>query len=177
MKTGLFPHISRKISAALLWLVLLALLSLNLVKWPQIALNQHPFVLLALLKPGTLETHLSLAEEYWQQRLWPPAKRELLLAEEIWQTSRLLTSGKVLGATTVSPRELLRQWQSEPERLRAEYQFWQTVSREKTDYRDAYLQLGSLAYQLSLTSEAQQAWEAVLRLDPNNPLAKRWLGR
>ena len=173
-----FPHFTRKISARVwlpsvkpfLWLALFALISANLwakASFPPRFLSQ---ALAALKNPDSFALHIDLAQAYWQQCFWPPAQRELLLAEELWQ-KRSLVSGNslVLGATT-SPVALLELWQDEPKRLGEAYVFWQNVAERTPDYRDAYTQLGAAAYQLGKLNEAKSAWEKALVLDPNSSL-------
>jgi len=87
----------------------------------------------------------------------PRARQELVLADALQPS--------VLGASTT--RDLLNQWDREPERLRRQYQFWQTIVTERPDYRDAYMMLASLTYQLSRTSDARLFVRKALQLDPN----------
>lgn len=58
--------------------------------------------------------------------------------------------------------------QTEKQRVEQDYAFWQSVIQEKPDYRDAYLVLGSLAYQLSRIEEGKTYADKALELDPNN---------
>lgn len=62
--------------------------------------------------------------------------------------------------------------QTEKESLEKDYAFWQEVVKDKPDYRDAYLTLGSLAYQLNRREEGKMYADKALKLDPNNSLAR-----
>lgn len=48
-----------------------------------------------------------------------------------------------------------------------ELQYWQDLARQHGDYRDAYVKLASLQYQLGEKVQAQKSMEKVLSLDPN----------
>ena len=110
-----------------------------------------------LRNPFVSQTHTMLAQALWEKRMIPRARQELVLADALQPS--------VLGASTT--RDLLNQWDREPERLRRQYQFWQNIVTERPDYRDAYMMLASLAYELSRTSDARMYIRKALRLDPN----------
>ena len=95
--------------------------------------------------------------DYWDDRKFELAQRELLLANERLrlQTKNPDGSLQVLGATTY-PLDLLTEWREEPVRLESTYQFWKRTSEEKPDYRDAQLMAGLLAWQLGQTKEAKE---------------------
>lgn len=159
-----FPHNSRFFSARNLvlgekiglWSILAILLTISL-------LNRNPTDLLSkdtlavLLSPKSSQTHIQLAMDYWEDKNFELAQRELLLASERMrlQTNKPDGSNQVLGATT-SPLDLLTQWQEEPVRLENAYQFWKRTATEKPDYRDAQLMTGLLAWQLGQTKEAKE---------------------
>lgn len=63
--------------------------------------------------------------------------------------------------------EMLTAWKNEPARLENSYRYWQTVIKEKPDYRDAYLALAALAYQLGYKTDAKQYVEKIREIDPN----------
>lgn len=63
--------------------------------------------------------------------------------------------------------------QAEKESIEREYAFWREVIKEKSDYRDAYLTLTLLAYQLSKFDEGKEYLAQALSLDPNNVTAQK----
>ncbi len=48
-----------------------------------------------------------------------------------------------------------------------ELQYWQDLARQHEDYRDAYIKIASLQYQLGEKVQAQKSMDKVLSLDPN----------
>ncbi|EKD85704.1 MAG: hypothetical protein ACD_37C00649G0002 [uncultured bacterium] len=105
-KLNFFPHFSRIFSAAIFWLGLILLISVNLINSPIIPTN-------------------------------------------------------VLGAVA--------ELEEEKENTEVKYAFWQNVVKNKPDYRDAYIQLAALSYQLSKLEEGKNYLTEVETLDPNNP--------
>ncbi|MCL4360483.1 tetratricopeptide repeat protein [Patescibacteria group bacterium] len=53
--------------------------------------------------------------------------------------------------------------------------FWTSVIREKPDYRDAYISLAAIQYQLGDLAGAKTAIRSALSLDPNNKPAREML--
>lgn len=51
--------------------------------------------------------------------------------------------------------------------LVSELSYWQQVIKEYEGYRDAYLRIATLQYQLGEIGEAKKSIEKVLSLDPN----------
>ena len=51
--------------------------------------------------------------------------------------------------------------------LKASYLYWKKIAEEKPDYRDAYIQAGSLTYQLDNIDEAKRLLQKAQDLDPN----------
>ncbi len=131
----------------------------------------HPFYIPVLLHPLSSTAHTTLATELWNQGLEKSAKHELELAEEFFIPAKT----GVLGVTT-APKDLLTQWESEPSKKKALYVFWQQVIGNKPDYRDAYLQAGSLAYQLLNNKESLNYLEKAHVLDPNSHAINQLLG-
>ncbi len=169
MKFSVFPHFSRIFSATL-WLSLIALLSINIAtRFGQTSYWKEHVDLLA--NPNSLDNHLALAQTYWQSGDWPKAQTELMIAQTLYQGANLETqTTKILGTST-SPLDLLHQWEMEPARLAKELQFWQTIIKEKPDYRDAYLQASALSYQLNRPEDAKKYLDQAAALDPNFPIA------
>ena len=52
-------------------------------------------------------------------------------------------------------------------KLAKELAYWQSVTRQYGNYRDAYFKVATLQYQLGETSQAKKSLEKVLALDPN----------
>ena len=143
-----FPHISRFFSASLLlWLG--ALFSLNILLWTK---QQRNSAVLAVLKaPWSPTTHEQLAQQYRQEGRSEQAVTELKLAS-------------VLGTTTY--RDQITQWESERAQKEAATAYWRTVADKHPNYRDAFVILASLSYELGRFDEAQQYLTRAESLDP-----------
>lgn len=72
---------------------------------------------------------------------------------------------RVLGASSAGERE-------SAERA---FGFWQEVVKTKPSYRDGFVTLATLAYQLGKFDEATAFADRALTLDPNSPDAQRLL--
>ncbi len=77
----------------------------------------------------------------------------------------------VLGA-----QSLLRSDEQQRAALYEVYRFWQQVVRDHPDYRDGYIQLALVSYQLELTEESRSYVEKIKSLDPNYPGIKEFEG-
>lgn len=182
MKSSLFPHFTRKISALVwvrlgklsLWSLLLAFLAINLYAKANLAPTYWDKLVSTLSQPYATTPHLALAQALWQDGLWKEAHHELRLAQAYWKPQLTPTGNPVLGAAS-TPADLLSQWQSLPAHLRRQYAYWQRVIKEKPDYVDAYLNLGALGYQLFRDEQAKLYLEKALLLDPNSQLGQKLL--
>lgn len=172
----LFPRFPRIFTATILpfvakttlWTALSALAIINIYARINLTPSYWTALLTSLRFPVSAPAHQALAEAYWQQGYVTQAKQELLYALDVINTMHGANGQTVLGAST-APSQLLTQWEQEPERLRKQYQFWQTVVKEKPDYRDGYVTLASLAYQRGTLNEARAALALAFTLDPNSP--------
>lgn len=164
MTSLIFPHFYRKISATGLWLGLIGIIGFNI--W--MGGNRHQLI---LTTPETPELHLSLAKNYYQQGLLSPAKREILLSQQL--SKPINQKSDVLGSAS-PPLDLWESWQTEPEKIKQAYQDWQEILTAKPDYRDAYLQLSALAYQLSLFADAKKYLNQAISLNGNDQEAAKF---
>lgn len=171
MKPKLFPQFSRIFSAPLLWGFVLGLFAVNIFTRLNATPPSWDTMLATLLQPQSADRHIALARVYWDDGLVESAKRELLVAHEL---TALPNISNVLGVTT-DPLALLSRWESQTQKLETDYAFWKTVVAQKPAYRDAYVTLGALAYQLGKPDEARFWLSHVLTLDPNTPLARELL--
>ena len=184
-----FPHISRMINAKRLilepklgvlgFLTLLILINLfptlvnsfGVVSPGFLALEQAK--LTVMLSPQSLSPHLLLAQEYLKRGDLEGTERELLIAQTFTTTNHLGNNNSVLAAS-LSPLKVLERIKNEPQRVREEIAFWEKVVLEKPDYRDAYLQLAILNYQIYEKEKAKFYLGKALNLDPNFEPAKEF---
>lgn len=168
IKATLFPHFIRIFSAGFLWLFLTLIISLNFYAKTLFSASFEPLTIEAMVHPSSARAHFALAQRFWSMGFLTRAKSELRVAQEL---SQIAGSG-VLGIST-NPTTLLTEWESEPTRRQAAYQFWQRAVQEKSDYRDGYMQLASLAYELGRIDVAKQYVSKGEDLDPNNPTIEK----
>lgn len=144
----IFPQFTRFFSASLLlWLG--ALFSLNILLWAKQA--RDPYLLATLKAPWSPTTHEQLARQYWQGGKIPQAVSELKLAS-------------VLGTTTYADQ--ITQWESERAQKEAALAYWRTVAEKHPNYRDAFVVLASLSYELGHFDEARTYLASAKTLDP-----------
>lgn len=91
----------------------------------------------------------------------------------LWNRGYKQEARSVLGATTDLLQTLARQ-EDEAAGLEKKYAFWQTVASSRPDYRDAFITLAALAYQLGKTEEARSWLTRAFTLDPNSPVIQKF---
>jgi len=182
MKTSLFPHFSRIITArvwvtlgkTMLWSAFASLLMVNaflrLYNTPQ----YWTLVLTSLAQPTNAELHVDLAQALWKQGLPKQSRTELSIAQQYTQIAKPALSPNILGATR-SPADTLMLWNQESIQLENEYTFWKRVVEEKPQYKDAYVALGLVSYRLYRNSDAYMYLKKALAIDPNDTNAQHVL--
>lgn len=154
-----FPHVSREISASLLWAGLTLFFLVNVYAKINLTPGFQKELLQALQKPFSAIAHEALARRFRQEGLLSAASNELRLVN-------------VLGISTEDEQAA---WASEPARIRANYEYWRSVVAARPDYRDAFLSLAAAAYQLGYFNEAKAAAQTAVTLNPNSSEATRLL--
>lgn len=86
----------------------------------------------------------------------------------LWSRGYKQEARSVLGATTDQLQTLERQ-EEEAASLEKKYAFWQTVVAARPDYRDAYITLATVAYQLGNLDKARAWLTRAQALDPTSP--------
>lgn len=156
-----FPHISRFFSAIVRWSLLLAIFTMSLLGIQRMISPLRQTQLQTLVDVWNPTVHEELARVYWAAGYLPEAIRELRVANSLPASAE----PGVLGETSAT-NDLEATWESEPARLEKSYAYWQSVIAAKPDYRDAYLALASLAYQLGHRIRAQTYLQKAVVLDP-----------
>lgn len=147
-----FPQISRLFSALTLWGLFLALLYANIIAIFQMHDSLSTYVLPILTNPYSSETHMKIASKLWKNGYHNQAKRELVLADDL--SANVYYS--VLGV-----------WSQQPIKLERDFTYWKEITKQKPDYRDAYIQAGSIATTLGYIKEAEYLFDKSRELDPN----------
>ena len=170
MQIQLFPHFNRIITAPflkklLLWSFLALISAIFLLNFSSLFYPLSPFrkASLAVLRNYyQTEVHLDLAEEYLSAYDLENARRELILGlssnptddrlqNELTKVENLISApGEVLLATTQ----------------------WEEIVRQYPDFRDAYLKLSQLYFQLYQNEKVKENLEKALEIDPNFEPAK-----
>jgi tetratricopeptide (TPR) repeat protein len=126
-------------------------------------------------KPTDFEAHLRLAEKFLENNQFEEAERALLLAQNRQQaTDDREPKNKVLGEEANTKLEELwaRKHSSDPKDIQRLIAAWEKILEEKPDYRDGWLQLTVLHYQLYEDEKAKESLEKALELDPNYEVTK-----
>ncbi len=164
---SLFPHFIRIFSAGILWTSLLLLVAVNVYAKTVLVPESFPFMIAVMSSPSSRDTHMSLAQKLWSLGFLIAAQRELAVSTALPSTGlNTETPSNVLGITSL--QDLQAQWKREPEVLTQAYQYWQSVVRDKPDYRAGLVYTAALAYQLSRTNEGKAYISRAQVLDPNN---------
>lgn len=151
-----FPYFSHRIPSRLffslemlfLWAMLIGLVTINLIS-VQKSRPAHWTKLMMLF-----ETPLSVP-------------RHVDLATLLWQLGNKQEARDVLGATTTSAGTLAK-WEQEDKKIDDQYTFWKSVTSTHPDYRDAYVTLTILSYQLGKIEEARGWIAKAQTIDPNS---------
>lgn len=172
-RVSLFPHIPRKFTAGLVWCsekigfwtLLAILLTVNIYSRVNMLPPYWNGLNTSLARPQNPDLHEALAILYHQQGFIVRATQELQYTESLFSSSPKDT--RVLGIST-EPGTILNAWENEPIKLVDELAYWQGVVREKPDYRDAYVSLAEIAYQLGKIEDSKKYIQEAIALDPNN---------
>lgn len=93
----------------------------------------------------------------------------LLLSTAGALTPKQPEKGVVLGTSV----DMISEVQSSKRKIEAEVDYWQKVVDKLTDYRDAYIHLSALFYQLNRLDEAKANLQKAIELDPNHPIVQK----
>lgn len=165
-----FPHIYRIFTVGPLkfvyktlflgFLVFMALFMILSVLYPE-------QVKLAMIKanllnqPFSAAAHLALSKLYLESGASTLAQQEARVAQTLAQKQ---TEGQVLAAQASA---LLDQAHNGPKLLENQLNSWLDVVKTHPDYRDAYMHVAALAYQLKRIDEAKIYLNQALKIDPN----------
>lgn len=161
----------------ILWSSLAALIAINILSLQKGRPAHWNRLIMLFDAPRSVPRYIDLASVLWQQGQKGEARQLMASAQALTRKNRTDTSGSipnVLGETT-DPQTVLAQWEREAVKFKENYAFWQTVVTAKPDYRDAYITLATLAYQLEKLDEAGAWLIRAQALDPNSPTVQEFL--
>jgi hypothetical protein len=173
------PQISRFISANVLplcvsclaYTAVVGLFIINIYSVIKHPISQYSLILHILEGTQAEQAHITLAHILWSSKNSTAAGQELRLVSPGTQRKAY---ANILGLTTDEP-DLLTEWNQIPATIEEKLVYWKGIISAKPDYRDAYIIMGGLSYQLGNKDEATNFLSQALALDPNDADATRLL--
>lgn len=120
-----------------------------------------------LNNPKSPLTHLQLAEVAALRSDWQLARQEFVIADEFYSRNNVDSIALDLRFDEVKSIVFAER------QLQEEIRQWKSVLEKQPSYRDGYLRLALLYYQLSEDEEAYDNWMIAWKLDPNNEQVAR----
>jgi len=122
--------------------------------------------------PLSIKKHLQMAEVYFNRGYKKQAIEEFKKAEILYNSLSFLD----LLNNTKNRIEKTKKLLFYPEKIRQDINYWETVLKSKPHFRDVFLRLSILNYQLYQHKKTREYWEQAFYLDPNNKVVQK-LGR
>ncbi|MBI3342872.1 tetratricopeptide repeat protein [Candidatus Gottesmanbacteria bacterium] len=179
-----FPYFPRLNSArvifslemTVLWLGLATLIAVNILAIQKSRPTHWNKLMMLFEAPFLPSRYVDLASLLWKQGEQQEARMLMASAQTLTKTNQIGASGQMTNVLGVSsdPQAVLTQWEHEVDQLKEQYAFWQSVTAEKPDYRDAFIQLATLAYQLGNLDAARASLARAQALDPNSPTVQEF---
>lgn len=119
--------------------------------------------------PLSAKKHLEMAKAYFNHGDEKKAVAELKKAESLYHSLAFLDIKRNVKQQLEETKTLL----SQPEKVRQDINYWETVLKSKPHYRDVFLRLSVLNYQLYQHEKFQEYWEKAFYLDPNNEVVQK----
>lgn len=140
------------------------------------------YVLVGLVLIGLLGSFWNAGNRYWAQERagrWPWSSRahsQMALAwfeagNEAKALEELKLGNDLLIIKTRAAEASLKKAEdkvTQPGKVRQEIASWEKILETRPNYRDVYLRLAILNYQVGEIKQAQSDWEKANYLDPNN---------
>ena len=116
--------------------------------------------------PWSPARHIDLALVYLNNGYLDKAFVEINKAEELYKYIKFFDFKNKVKNKIHFGKNLI----NKPSLIEKEINLWQTVLTEKPSYKDAYIHLSILYYQLYQNEEAKNSWQKAFYLDPNSKL-------
>ena len=158
MRLASIFHLTLRI---LLWTGLGLFLAVNIAALAKYPPTISSALILSLMHPFSVQSHLSAAQILQEKGFLTQAKRELVIARDLQKNNNT-----VLGENT-GLTDLLSRMEQEPVRISKLYEYWKSVTRKKPQYRDGFMMAGLYAYRLGYKIEATGLLEQAVLLDAN----------
>lgn len=113
-----------------------------------------------LKNPKDAHAHILLSQIFKKNNDLDRASEEALIANSLNLYSKEIKDEMISLNQLKAKRGLLQK----------ELNYWESISNQKTNYRDAFLQKAELMYQLKNISAAKVDLQKAIELDPNNEM-------
>mgnify|MGYP001134589526 CR=1 FL=1 len=114
--------------------------------------------------PLSTKKHLQLAKVFFNNNYEKESIEEFKKGEKLYQFFSFLDFSKKTKKHLKEIETLI----FSPQKIKEEVVYWETVLNIEPFYRDGFLQLAALNYQLGQAKKAQEYWKKAYYLDPNN---------
>lgn len=170
-----FPHINRKLTAALLFILLTSLVIPNLAQNRLFPASDEKKLRFQLLRnPESSNLHEKLGQ-YYLATDEKTAEREYLLAQEYYLKNIPPDEMSILESR-YSPWQTWQNLIGKKHAIENEREYWEMVNQTHPDYLYAYLKLALFNWQMGETQKAREFLELILTNDPTNQSALKLLG-
>jgi len=161
IKKYLTSYILHLISLAILFIILLVSYF-----WPR---DNFINSQLAVIRwPYSIKKRLNLTKAFFDVGDLEKAKLEVKQTNNLYQSFKFIDLQGNLKQQLITTNDLINQ----PEKIKKQINFYETVLINKPNFRDVYLHLSLLYYQLWQDDKARENWQKAFYLDPNNEVVQ-----
>jgi len=148
-------------------LVVLFVILLTGFFWPRDEITQAK---LAVARwPLSTKKHLQMARAFFNNNYENKAIEEYKKAEGLYRIFSFLDINKKTRKSLEETKQLVYK----PEKVRKDINYWETVLKAKPHYRDVFIRLAALNYQLGNEKKGKDYWQKAFYLDPNNEFVRK----
>ena len=114
-------------------------------------------------------SHFKMAQAYFNNGYEEEAKKEFYQAA----TSFRFFLGKKIFLWWQKEAEETNKLITKKDKIENKIEYWEQILNNKPNFRDVYLRLAVLYYQILQDGKAKKAWEKAFYLDPNNEVVQK----
>lgn len=119
--------------------------------------------------PYSIKKRLNLTKAFFAVGDLEKAKLEVKQANSLYQLFKFIDWQGNLKQQLIVTNDLINQ----PEKIKKQINYWETVLINRPNFRDVYLKLSLLYYQLWEVDKARENWNKAFYLDPNNEVVQK----
>lgn len=165
VKEIIFPHISRIFSAktferggkVFFWIGSISFFIVGTITSHYLPQSYDEYRKAILYHPFSINSYIHFGQALFHQGNRVAASKQIQVATN------------VLGVQTEFTT-LLSEWDYASRANERSYDYWKQIITKYPDYRDGYIRLSQISYDLKLFDETKLYIERAKELDPNNPL-------